>query len=173
MTAPSRRRTDVLTPRLAWRPHTISNADALIRWQTDPAADVQATLERWIVEPRDDTMQLALHLRTTDELIGFGDLGHIDRRHGRCTVRLVIGDPARRGQAYGGEALGGLLRLAFDRLGLRRIGAQVHAVNEPALKLFDRAGFKREGVLRESVLEDATPHDEVLLGLLRHEWSAV
>jgi [ribosomal protein S5]-alanine N-acetyltransferase len=174
------------TPRLVIRPHTRDNLEALVRWNTDPvihrlsdddaappdALAVEATLARWLEVVRKDVLHLALHLKASGRCIGFGDLGLIDHHHRRCMVGLVIGERALWGQGYGREALGGLLRLAFDRLRLRRVGAQVYAFNERSLRLFEAAGFTREGVLRGNVEKDGAPADEVVFGMLREEWEA-
>lgn len=176
---------DLDTPRLSIRRHTLANLDALTRWNTDPvihhlsdddpepptAEGVRATLTRWVEAPRPDVHQLAFHHRGTDELVGFGTLAFVDETHGRCMLGLVIGERARWGQGLGREALEGLLRLAFERLRLRRVGAQIYAFNARSLRLFEGAGFRREGVLRGNVVKDGVAHDEVVLGLLREEWS--
>jgi RimJ/RimL family protein N-acetyltransferase len=174
------------TPRLVLRQHTAGNRAALVRWNTDPLIHrlsdddpeppapeaVEATLARWLEQPRKDVLHLALHLKATGAPIGFGDLAMIDHHHRRCMVGLVIGERALWGQGYGREALGGLLSVAFERLRLRRVGAQVYAFNERSLRLFEAAGFRREGVLRGNVEKDGVAHDEVVFGLLREEWSA-
>lgn len=174
------------TTRLVIRPHTAANLEALVRWNTDPVIHrlsdddaeppdrdaIETTLARWLAVVRSDVLHLALHLKATGECIGFGDLAMIDHHNRRCMVGLVIGEPALWGQGYGREALDGLLRVAFERLRLRRVGAQVYAFNERSLRLFERAGFRREGLLRGNVEKDGAPADEVVFGLLREEWAA-
>lgn len=176
---------ELTTRRLVLRPHTRENLDALVRWNTDPTIHrlsdddacpptretVAAVLTRWLERPRDDVVHLAIHLRDGG-LVGFGDLANIHDHHRRCMVGLVIGDRENWGKGYGREALEGLLRLAFERLDLRRVGAQVYAFNVRSLRLFEGVGFRREGLLRANIEKDGEVHDEVVLGLLREEWAA-
>jgi ribosomal-protein-alanine N-acetyltransferase len=49
------------------------------------------------------------------------------------------------GQGYMGDALRATVRLAFRRLGLHRLEANVQPGNEASLRLVRRCGFRREG----------------------------
>ncbi|WP_246459405.1 GNAT family N-acetyltransferase [Streptomyces himalayensis] len=60
---------------------------------------------------------------------------------------------------------------AFDVLGLDRITAEVFADNPRSVRLLEGAGFVREGVMRESIQRDGRRVDELVFGLLRHEWT--
>jgi RimJ/RimL family protein N-acetyltransferase len=59
---------------------------------------------------------------------------------------------------------------AFDVLDLDRITAEVFADNTRSVRLFEGVGFVREGVMRESIHRDGQRVDELIFGLLRHEW---
>ena len=60
---------------------------------------------------------------------------------------------------------------AFDVLDLDRITAEVFADNPRSARLLDGVGFVREGVMRESIHRDGQRVDELIFGLLRHEWT--
>ena len=174
------------TARLVLRAHSLAHVDAFVRWSVDPEvhhasdddplpptpAQAAAQLERWLATPLDSVRRVLFCLRACGTPIGFGDIAHLDAPNARAMVGLVIGERALWGRGYGREALEGLLRLCFERLALRRIGAQVYATNARSLRLFEGAGFVREGLLREHVLKHGAPVDEVALGLLRREWEA-
>lgn len=174
------------TPRLVLRAHSLAHVDAFVRWSVDPEVhhpsdddprppspeQAAATLERWLASPRADVQRVLFCLRAGGAPIGFGDIAHLEPDHGRGALGLVIGERALWGRGYGREALEGLLRVCFERLALRRVGAQVYATNARSLRLFEGAGFVREGALREHVVKDGAPVDEVMLGLLRREWLA-
>ena len=68
------------------------------------------------------------------------------------------------------EALGLLSCYLFDALNLRRVQLDTWSANERALRSFTRLGFREEGRLREAVRGPGKYYDEVVLGLLRHEW---
>src|SRR5262245_28796946 len=53
-------------------------------------------------------------------------------------------DPAYEGRGYATEAVGTLLRLCFDELGLRRVTANCFAGNRGSWRLMERLGMRRE-----------------------------
>lgn len=57
---------------------------------------------------------------------------------------------AARGRGLGAEAVGAVLRFAFDVLGARRIGAATSVDNAVSIAFFSRLGFQREGTAREA-----------------------
>jgi len=68
------------------------------------------------------------------------------------------------------EAIGAVLRLAFQDLGLNRVYAY-HMVRNPASgRVLARHGFRVEGVLRERVRKWGVFEDVVLQALLREDW---
>ena len=73
---------------------------------------------------------------------------------------------------YGTEAARLMLRLAFERIGLHRVGLSVFAFNERAIRSYQKAGFRVEGRLREAIARDGRYWDEIQMGVLRDEWLA-
>jgi len=62
------------------------------------------------------------------------------------------------GQGFITEAVGALNRVAFDRLGARRVEVRMDGRNERSRRVAERAGFTFEGILRGDSL---TPQGEV------------
>jgi RimJ/RimL family protein N-acetyltransferase len=60
----------------------------------------------------------------------------------------------------------------FDRLGLRRVEAEVDPRNQRSVKLLERLRFTREGYLREHWSVGASSSDSALYGLLEADWRA-
>jgi RimJ/RimL family protein N-acetyltransferase len=122
----------------------------------------------------------ALRLRETPaegpegpgRLIGFVRLFWVDWMHGNAILNMGIGAAADRGQGYGSEALGLILRYAFEEMGLHRLTNWTPAYNTGALRFLERHGFRREGLRRRAVARDGQRWDVVMLGLLRAEWEA-
>lgn len=50
------------------------------------------------------------------------------------------------------------------------IGAEIYGFNLRLIRLFEKLGCRRESTLRQTVFKDGRFHDELLSGLLRHEW---
>ncbi len=114
----------------------------------------------------------AIRARADDRLLGFARLEYIEWSHGAGMVRLGIGDSHERGRGYGSEALGLVLRYAFDELNLHRLTAVTSEYNPGAVRFFERAGFTVEVRLRQAQRRDGRRWDALILGLLRPEWEA-
>jgi RimJ/RimL family protein N-acetyltransferase len=68
------------------------------------------------------------------------------------------------------EAVGELLRFAFEELGLHRIEADVDPRNVASIRLLERVGFCLEGRMRERWIVGDEINDTAFYGLLRREW---
>jgi RimJ/RimL family protein N-acetyltransferase len=80
-------------------------------------------------------------------------------------------DPAHTGRGYATEAVGELLRLCFEDLGLRRVTANCFADNEPSWRLMERVGMRREvHTVRESLHRSGEWLDGMGYALLAEEW---
>jgi RimJ/RimL family protein N-acetyltransferase len=104
-----------------------------------------------------------------DRAIGHASLFHLEREHARAEVGYSL----RRdlwGRGLGTEALGVLLRFAFQVLDLRRLEADVDPRNVGSLRILQKHGFVREGYLRERWTLGGELQDGVFLGLLRRDW---
>jgi [ribosomal protein S5]-alanine N-acetyltransferase len=165
------------------RPHTLASLEPLLRWKNDieiqrlsdgeartfTREEVAARLERWM-RPSDDIVHLAIGLVGREEPIGFLHLALIERAHRRCRLGIVIGEKDLWGRGYGHQAVVQAADHAFDVLELDRITAEVLADNTRSARLLESVGFAREGVMRESIYRDGQRVDELIFGLLRHEW---
>jgi RimJ/RimL family protein N-acetyltransferase len=125
-----------------------------------------------ILQARDsqEDCLFGFRLRQEPELVGWGGLDGIRWRDRVASLALALA-PARWGQRLGGDALQLLLTYAFGELGLHRVQLTVFADNEPAIRLYRRAGFRQEGVYREFLLREGRRIDMLLMGLLAHEWT--
>ena len=65
-----------------------------------------------------------------------------------------------------------MLWLAFERIGLHRVGLSVFSFNERAIRSYEKAGFRVEGRLREAIARDGRYWDEIQMGVLRDDWLA-
>jgi RimJ/RimL family protein N-acetyltransferase len=68
--------------------------------------------------------------------------------------RELVASAARRG--IGAATMQAALRVAFDELGLHRVGLGVFTYNTTAICLYEWLGFVREGVRREVVCVNGT-----------------
>lgn len=59
---------------------------------------------------------------------------------------------------------------AFEQFGLQRIYAKVFATNPRSARVLSKAGFTHEGTLRNGYFRDGHPVDDLLFGMLSHEY---
>ena len=119
----------------------------------------------------DDRIDLAVTRNGSDEYLGEIVLDAIDRHVGSASLRLAM-RPRYRGRGYGTEAIELVLGLAFDGLGLHRVGLQVLAINARAQSVYENIGFRVEGRLREAFRDGRRRCDAVVMGLLADEYRA-
>jgi ribosomal-protein-alanine N-acetyltransferase len=62
-----------------------------------------------------------------------------------------------------------ICRLAFEELGLVKIGAHVFSLNPASARVLEKCGFRQEGFLRKHFLKDGRFVDARLFALLREE----
>ena len=75
-----------------------------------------------------------------DQLVGDGDLRHLDVRAGAGEVAVLVGDRASQGRGFGTRFTALLHAFGFRILGLDRIYASILPDNEPSLRLFAKLG---------------------------------
>lgn len=109
----------------------------------------------------------AIRPETDGPAIGIVRLMFIDWEAKTAEVGIFIGDSSQQGHGLGKAVMRGVMHLAFQELGLRRLWAQVLGTNERAQRLFTSVGFVQEACLREHVLSDGKLTDMVMLGLNR------
>lgn len=125
-----------LTPWMPWPKEHASVEDS--------EASVRRARVRFL--ERSDLMMLLLH-RESGMLVGSSGLHRIDWEVPRfeigywCRTRFV-------GQGYVTEAVRGITDFAFEELGARRVEIRCDTLNEPSVRVAEKAGYKLEGTLR-------------------------
>jgi ribosomal-protein-alanine N-acetyltransferase len=103
--------------------------------------------------------------------IGVTGLGEWSLRDRRAVVGSWLGR-AHWGTGANDEAKALLLRLAFDALGLERVGAYAAPGNPRSMRALEKLGFVAEGTLREFHRHGDAVHDVRVYSLLRSEHAA-
>ena len=81
--------------------------------------------------------------------------------------------PDHQGHGFASEAVGELVRVCFDDLGLRRLTAIAFAGNPASVRVMEKAGMRQEALhRRESLHRDLGWVDSVVYALLADEWRA-
>lgn len=85
---------------------------------------------------------------------------------------MVLGSAAQRGKGYGREALSLMLAFGFESLNLHRVGLEVFAQNERAIRCYRSCGFTQEGILRAHEYSGGQYCDILRMAILREEWAS-
>jgi RimJ/RimL family protein N-acetyltransferase len=123
---------------------------------------------RWIEEAHADSAWFAIDVDA--ETIGMCGLHSIDHYQQRADIGIRIGKPYW-GRGHGQDAVRTLLDYGFSHLNLEKISLQVLADDERAVGAYRKAGFVEEGRLRNHTWYDGARHDELVLSILREEWT--
>lgn len=128
-----------------------ANDPEIIRLMNRERSVGESEHESWFesIRQREDCAFFAVEMDEPAEHVGNVWLWAIEPRHRKAELRVVIGHAAARGKGVGSEAIDQLCQYGFERLGLHRIYAYVLAINPPARRAFERAGFRLEGTLRD------------------------
>lgn len=159
---------------------TYRNDPEVCRWLLKTTVDPAVFKEKWLesVDGPHDHSCVAL---VGDQPIGTGMMEVVDvlgQNNDPETMKAegllgYILDPAHAGRGYATELARGLLSLAFDDLGLRRVTAGCYADNASSRRVLEKVGMRLEqhGV-RDSWHSELGWIDGCTYGLLKEEWDA-
>jgi RimJ/RimL family protein N-acetyltransferase len=175
----------IRTARLLLRPYQSDDVDAVCAYERLPEtarylphepmsrAEAEALVTRRIDSSTlggvGEVVNMIVELAQTGELVG--DCVLFWRSHGRAEIGYVL-DPAHYGRGYATEAVGALLRLGFEDLGLHRVAARCDARNTASWRVMERAGMRREAHLVQSQFIKGGWTDELIYAILHSEWAA-
>lgn len=136
-------------------------------------AFTRAEVDEWCatVSQRDDRIDLAVTAGGSDEFLGQIVLSGIDEARGCADLHLSM-RPCTRGRGYGSDAIGLVLGLAFDGLGLHRVGLELLDLNTRAHALYEGMGFLLEGRRRDAFRDGDGWCDSIEMGILEEEYRA-
>lgn len=173
------------TDRLELRPFREDDLDALCVMDGDPEttrylywgprsrAEVRVSLARrrtmTSIVKEGDGLRLAIARRDDGTLVGDVSLHYRSEEHRQGEIGFVL-HPAHRGHGYAGEAVGVVIGLAFEELGLHRIVGRCDPRNEASARLMERLGMRREAHFRENEFVKGEWVGEVVYALLAEEW---
>ncbi len=101
--------------------------------------------------------------------LGVTGVSELNRRDRRAVVGTWLGR-AHWGSGANAASKALIARLAFDVLGLERLGAYSDLDNPRSQTALSRLGFQREGVLRRWHRHGEQVHDVIVYSWLKQEW---
>jgi len=131
---------------------------------------VNHTKRQWKDKDKKD-FNFGIELKEEKKVIGGIGLTKVDKFNGTAEVGYWLGENYWR-MGYGSEALEVILKLAFNKLKLRRITAGVFEGNPSSGKLLEKFGATYEGMKRKShrCKADGKIKSEIIYGLLKEDW---
>jgi RimJ/RimL family protein N-acetyltransferase len=116
-------------------------------------------------------LRLSIVLRGSGELIGDILLFWHSAEHRSGEVGYIVG-PDHQGHGYATEAVGPVLALGFEGLGLHRITGRIDERNPASGRVLTKAGLRQEAVLVENEWFKGGWSTEVDFAILEQEWRA-
>lgn len=150
-----------------------------LRWMTDPETTQYLesrfykhtikSLRQYVLARQKDkgSIFLAIVLKKDNRHIGNIKLGPIDKNHKIADIGILIGEKDCWGKGYAKEAIGLIIRYAFNMLGLHKLTAGCYAPNKGSFKAFRAQGFIQEGLRKSHCYYRGRYVDDILLGLIR------
>ncbi|GAA0904828.1 GNAT family protein [Virgisporangium ochraceum] len=175
----------IRTPRLALRPFTRDDLDAVEAYVSDPdvvrflywevATDRAAArrmldgkIGHWSLNEPGQSLILAIESGGT--LIGEVVLKWLSGEHRQGEVGFVV-TPAHQGHGYAAEAARAMLALAFDDLGLHRVIGRCDARNKASASVLERLGMRREAHFVQNEIFKGEWGDEYVYAILADEFA--
>jgi len=129
--------------------------------------------ENWFetISATNDVYSFAIETLDGKEYIGGCGINNVDWKNSIVEVGIFIGDKSLWGNGYGTDAMKVLVGFIFDQMNINKIKLKVFSFNERAIKIYENCGFKKEAILRQEIFRNGRYHDDVVMGLLKEEYS--
>ena len=170
------------TARLALRPFTDADADALYAlhsnahvlryWDAPPWKDRERAT-RFIAacrQMREDGSGARFAIEHAGAFVGWCGLKLIPEF--RSATLVYCFNEAAWGKGFATEAAQAMLQWAFETLDLNRVQSEADTRNAASARVLEKLGFVREGTLRENCIVDGDVSDSWVYGLLRRDWES-
>jgi RimJ/RimL family protein N-acetyltransferase len=166
------------------RPLLEADLPTLLMWANDPDLQqyfsvhlpkMEDTEKRWLEKmsrQMEDMEGFVFMVETLEGTpIGTMALHSINWQHRFATTGAAIVSKDHRGQGYGSTTKMHLLNFAFNDLNMNRVNSRVLATNPRSIRYSERCGYRIEGRLRQAFFKNGRYVDEVIMGVLRKDWT--
>jgi RimJ/RimL family protein N-acetyltransferase len=175
----ARRRFMIAGEHVILRAFERDDAERCYRWMNDP--NIVRTLKSrypiafqneidWLeraISVSDEERHFAIERRDDRSHIGNASIHDIDWVSRTASFGLFVGEPSAWNRGFGSDAIGTLVRFAFDEMNLRKLRINIFDYNERAKHVLETHGFVQEGRLRQEFYREGTYHDIVILSVFR------
>lgn len=102
--------------------------------------------------------------------IGTVFLKNIDLLQRQAEFGIFIGEPAGKGRRCALPATEGILRVAFEEMGLERVYLYVVEDNVPAIRTYKHAGFSENAREHGRFIREGKPLDVIAMEIRSNTW---
>ena len=138
-------------------------------WAPQTLLDTQQFLEN-MLQSSHNGCNFIIADKEDERYIGQLDMFSINWKLRCGELGMVIAAVEDRGRGVGTEALGLILRYAFQTLGLERVQIEVDMDNAGAMRCYEKAGFVLEGIKRHAYFRDGAFCDIGMMSVLAGEY---
>ena len=172
---PGRRRFMIAGEHVILRAFERDDAERCYRWMNDPS--IVRTLKsrypiafqneiEWLeraMHPNGSARHFAIERKDDRTHIGNASIHDIEWISRTASFGLFVGEPSAWNRGFGSDAIGTLVRFAFDEMNLRKLRINVFEYNERAKHVLQSHGFVQEGRLVREFYREGTYHDILIL----------
>ena len=152
----------------------LNDEEVMWVWAAPGNTQSLAEIEQWFSRLQEVTGYSSKQfVIETEEGIPIGRIfyEHLDIKHQRAEVGILIGEKEYWGRGYGADAMIAFLDYLFNELGLHRVYTHVQSYNARSLRFHKKCGFIQEGILRHHSFTRGEYHDDLAMGILRDEFN--
>lgn len=174
--------TVILTQRLALRPLSLNDAEALFPvfadedtmryWSHGPVASIDEVRRRLEDNVCLDGPPNAFSVAESKEGPALGWVDLYSFKNGNAGAGYILAKAAR-GKGYATEALAALLDYGFGARELHRIYLDIDPENSTSIRIAQKMGFRWEGHFKSNFLREGVYCDSVYYAMLASEWRAL
>lgn len=172
--------------RVMLREYRMQDAGDMYQWVNDPVItrflndslffypqgieSVEATVNDHIINR---TCSYVIADLKDESYIGQADLFNLDYHNRFAELGIVIGNTALFNKGIGTEAVGLMMRVAFEHMNLHRVELNVYSDNHRAIRCYEKCGFHVDGILRQKHFKNGAYADITVMSLLEDEYKAL
>lgn len=139
---------------------------------TEPVAMSRDEATAWYDRITADPEPLHWAIEHDGRFIGSARLHSTNTTDRRARYAVGLLDRNLLGRGLGRRVTRIVLAYGFETVGLHRIDLHVLAFNTRGIRSYQSCGFLEEGREREAAYVDGSWHDDIIMGILDHEFAA-
>ena len=152
--------------------HIWLNDDEVIKYSLSlfQKLNTESDIEEWfklLLENKNNDLQLGIYLKENNHFVGYCGICNISKNKNEGEYFIFIGDKSQWGKGISTIVTKEIIKIVFERLGLKRIMLTVSEPNIGGVKSYQKAGFKQVDVIKNASFRDGKFHDKIVMEILQ------